>query len=61
MSTINRIKGLYATLRDELIFLKLVCSGRVKQAPDGAWVLTQKGRLDLSKSPHKPPARHSDP
>jgi hypothetical protein len=61
MAIFDSIKRACAALRDEIVFAKLYCRGLVTKGPDGKWDLTQKGRLELNKSPHKaaaaPPER----
>jgi hypothetical protein len=57
MAIVDSIRRAYAALRDEIIFAKFYCCGLVIKGPDGKWNLTAKGRLELSKSPHRvPPA-----
>jgi hypothetical protein len=61
MATINGIKRVYATVRDELIVVKLLWRGLVKRGPDGTWRLTDKGRLERSKGPHGAPPVPPEP
>jgi hypothetical protein len=61
MAIFASIRRAYAALRDEITVAKLYCRGLVTKGPNGKWDLTQKGRLELNKSPHKvaaaPPER----